>query len=180
MNRAAPKVAVFDANLLGRSLKQMSTKTVNTGAQDVTSSWYHSERDADLYIWKDERSNIIKQQFLFLGQVVEWNIIEGTRTGLMVDEGEADGSGTVKPTVLFDQVRQPYTVEQVVGILKAVQDLSDSERRQLIKNFAESPNFADLRPEEVLALYGRPNNLKNRLMAWFDRVVFLFQFGRKR
>ncbi len=102
--------------------------------------------------------------------------MEGTRTGLVVEES---ANPDIKAPVRFDEVRQPYTVYQVVEILRAIKDMHDSERAALIKNFAESPNFSDLRPEEVLLLYGRPNNLKNRVMAWFDRLVFLFQFGRK-
>lgn len=176
MNRAASQIGVFDATMLGRSLRPMTTKVVRAGAQEVISSWYHSDRDVDLFVWKDERSNIIKQQLQFHGQIVEWNIIEGTRTGMLIEEGEQGE----RPTVLFDQVRQPYTVEQVVEILRAAHEMSEEERRQLIKNFAESPNFSDLTPEQVLSLYGKPNTIKNRLVAWFDRLVFLFQFGRKR
>jgi hypothetical protein len=181
MNRAALNIGVFSAEILGRSLKQMPTKTFKAGVQDVTTNWYHSDRDVDLYIWKDERANIIKQQLQFHGQIVEWNIIEGTRTGLVVENGtDTETDGETKPPVRFDRVRQSYTVEQVVDILRAIQEIADTERASLIKNFAESPNFGDLRPDQVLSLYGRPNNIRNRLMAWFDRVVFLFQFGRKR
>jgi hypothetical protein len=181
MNRAALNIGVFSAEILGKSLKQMPAKTFKAGVQDITTNWYHSDRDVDLYIWRDERANIIKQQLQFHGQIVEWNIIEGTRTGLVV-EGGTDGATVNDPKapVRFDPVRQAYTVEQVIEILRAIQEIAEAERTSLIKNFAESPNFADLSPDQVLSLYGRPDNMRNRLMAWFDRLVFLFQFGRKR
>ena len=44
--------------------------------QNVGSHWYHSDQDADIYIWLDEVGNVIKQQVNFVGQVVEWNIVE--------------------------------------------------------------------------------------------------------
>lgn len=178
MNRPSGHIIYFDPELLGRSLKQMNTKQIRTDSQDVTSSWYHSERDVDLFIWRDERANIIKQQLVFLGQIVEWNIIEGTRTGVLVEEGPTEEE--MKPHIQFDESRQSMTVGQVVEILRAIAVMPALEREQLIKNFSESPNFADLHPEQVLSLYGRPNTWRNRLMAWLDRLVFLFHFGRRR
>jgi hypothetical protein len=175
MSKPAFEIGVFSAEVLGKSLKQMPLRTIKTGVQNVTSAWYHSDRNVDLYIWKDERSNIIKQQLQFHGQIAEWNIIEGTRTGLVIEEG-----AETTQAIQFDQKRQPYTIDQVVDILRSINDMADLERGQLIKNFSESPNFGDLKPTEVLSLYGRPNNWRNRIMAWFDRLVFLFQFGAKR
>lgn len=190
MSKPSSQIEVFSAQLLGKSLRLMEGRTIRTGVQDVTLSLYHSDRDVGLFIWKDQRTNIIKQQLQFHGQVVEWNIIEGTRTGVMIEEGyDPYGEANVidmrhpqggQAAIKYDKVRQPYTIEQVVEILRSIEGMSEAEKAQLIKNFAESPNFSDLKPEEVLSLYGRPNNWRNRLLAWFDRLVFLFQFGSKR
>ena len=70
---------------IGGSVKEMGSDMVKTTHQNVISHWYHSDMDADVIIWRDEKQNIIKQQVNLLGQVIEWNIVDGLRTGFVVE-----------------------------------------------------------------------------------------------
>ena len=74
----------FNAKEIAHSFKKMTVDIIKTTNQEVTSIWFHSECDAELYMFKDKNSNIIKQQLIFCGQIVEWNIVEGVKTGALL------------------------------------------------------------------------------------------------
>lgn len=160
---------MFDAAVLGKSLKETTVRTVKTNIQDIVTVWCHSQHGVDLYYWKDERNNIIKQQMQFHGQIAEWNVIEGTRTGVVIEDEQ---SAQASSHIAYDEPAMGLTIDQIVGILHAAVSLKESERLALIRNFTESRHFGTLSVAEVLSLYGRPVTVANLASAWWDRVIY--------
>ena len=162
-------VQMFDATALGKSLKETTVRTVKTHIQDIITVWCHSHHGIDLYYWKDERNNIIKQQMQFHGQIAEWNVIEGTRTGVVIEDEQ---SAQASSHIAYDELAMSLTIEQIVRILNAAVSLKENERQSLIRNFTQSRHFGTLSTEEVLSLYGRPKTVLNLFSAWWDRIIY--------
>jgi hypothetical protein len=172
----------FNAEVLGQSLKEVAVEVIRTSRQDVISRWFHSSKDADLFIWLDGNKNIIKQQLSYYGQVVEWNVVEGVKTGhIVVDDAHNHTNGS--EILRFDQSPQAATLEQALALLANITALNDIERQALIGNFRRAGSSVTLSPEEFVARFGaflqRPktteiqatlwNRVKARLSGWFKR-----------
>jgi hypothetical protein len=176
----------FDAADLGASLKEVATDIINTGESEVVHRWFHSAKDADFFIWLDGQNNVIKQQITFYGQVVEWNVVEGLKTGLIVED---DSRASVKASDLirFDTEAQKAPVEQALNLLKHITALNDLERHMLTKNFAHGSTSKNLDPEEFVRRYGsflKPKRSERtfeeirastpklrRLLGWIRRLL---------
>ncbi|MEK7357481.1 MAG: hypothetical protein AAB250_13600, partial [Bdellovibrionota bacterium] len=88
--------SVFDAAALGSSFQEVAVDVLRAEKTEFMSRWFRASRgEADLTIWIDSEKRIVKHQLSFFGQVVEWNPIHGTRTGLIVEEESDPGAGQV-------------------------------------------------------------------------------------
>lgn len=152
----------YSAKDLGASLKKVASDIVTTDSQSVTSRWYHSDQDVDLYVWMDEQENVIKQRVQLCGQIVEWNVLDGIRTGLVAEEENGIGlygDGVFK----FDEAPLEASVWQATDLIKYVQVMEAPLRSKLIENFVESPDIKTLTPSEFLARYGRSSQCEKTL-----------------
>lgn len=166
----------FNPAELGRSLQEVSTDLLRTDYKDIISRWLHSPNDVDLFIWMDVDRNVIKQQISFYGQVVEWNLIEGVKTGLIVEDGRP--GMTDAEVVRFDAKAQKGPIRQAIDLLRHIAVLKEDERNLLIRNF-ENPNASTTMPPELFmerfgailgARQGKPSKPKlslwQRFKAW--------------
>lgn len=157
----------FDPADLGRSLREVATDVIATTHHDVISRWFHSTKDADLFLWFERESgDLIKQQLSFYGQVVEWNCVEGLRTGLLIETE----TGRVKRSeiVRFDQKAQMRPVHQAVQLLAHVEALPEKERDAIIARFHEPATYrrpGAPNPERPVVVGG----LWARVRRWFGR-----------
>ena len=125
---------------LGLSLKEVASDYIQSEVADVVSRWLHSSLDVDLFFWVDERSQIIKQQLTFCGQVIEWDYIDGLKTGFIVDEDSKDRSSmkaSGSELIHFDSQVQWVTVNQGLKVIDSTPALSDKEKQSLISNFTK-------------------------------------------
>ena len=119
---------------IGPALEEVAIDYIEVNNQKVTSRWLKSE-DTELFIWTDASGNIIKQQMSVFGQVVEWNIFDGVRSGLLI-ESDLDTDGKkISENVRFDIKPHPQSIQQMTQILHFVKALNSSEREKLIANF---------------------------------------------
>jgi hypothetical protein len=166
----------FNAEELGKSLKEVATDVIATqGDQKVISRWFHSSKDADLFIWLDSRQNVIKQQLTFFGQVVEWNVIEGVKTGLIVED-ETPSNIKSSEIVHFDLTPQKAPLEQAKALLGFISALKDDERQLLVTNFTGIGRSTPVDPQEFVERFGaflerRPNQARP---GFWQRLLKLF------
>jgi len=160
----------FDAAALGASFQQLAVDVVRGESTDFMSRWFRTPKsDADLVIWTDSEKRIIKHQLCFFGQVVEWNPINGTRTGLVIEEElavaeekpepaksskqkaePAAESGDIAEIIRFDKVAQAPVVEQALKLLAHIPDLVPEDRAALSYNLRESPKLHKKARERAL------------------------------
>ena len=166
----------FDAAVLGESLKEVAIDLIKTDEVEIVHRWFHSAKDADFFIWLDQHNNVIKQQLTFYGQVVEWNIVEGVKTGLIVEDENRQAMKS-SDIIRFDTSAQRAPIEQALNLLKHITALNDMERHQLSKNLVQGSTSKSMDPEEFISRYGgllKPKTLKKRrLFDWIRRL-----FGR--
>ncbi len=145
-----PNPLVFDGETLGLSLRELGVDIVHADTTDIMSRWFHSVQDADLFIYSDSQQRLLKLQICFFGQVVEWNPIDGTRTGLIIEmenSGAAISGGhdaseeEVTETIQFDSRAQSGVITQAMAILKHVTYLSEEERSLYCYNLTQSPRL---------------------------------------
>ncbi|OFZ18135.1 MAG: hypothetical protein A2Z20_06225 [Bdellovibrionales bacterium RBG_16_40_8] len=127
-------IIIFNAKEIGLSLKEVAVEVIKSESSEIESRWFHSKKDADLFIWKDKNKNIIKQQVTFFGQLIEWNIAEGLRTGLLIEDEISQKMGS-SPLIKFDVKPQKPAVDQGVDIVEHVPGLSNDEKIRIIENF---------------------------------------------
>lgn len=154
----------FSAQDLGKSFREVAVDVIRTENQEILNRWYHSNRDADLFVWLDAKQNIIKQQLSFFGQVIEWNIIEGLKTGCLLEEEDQEDGGKVKGSevVKFDLEPQTASLKQALELLRAMTVLADQDRQVLIDNFSDRKSMKSLPPEEFIRRFGHTLNRPNR------------------
>ena len=136
---------------IGQSLIQHAVEVITENKHEILSTWYKGfgEADVDLYIWSDKKKNIIKQQINFYGQVVEWNIVEGLKTGVFLDHDISEDSGFIK----YDFEKQNLNISQAVDIIKNMENLSETVKRELIFNFEEEPTIKNMNPKDFIKKY---------------------------
>ena len=157
---------------LGRSLKEVAVEYMSLENQDLESRWFHSNKDADLYVWKDARGNIVKQQMSFLGTIIEWNILEGVRTGYFIEDESSQGIDR-SPIIQFDSKPQLLSIEQGVEVISYIDGLSTHDKAQLVNNFTTSPVFDSYSVDEITKKFGLKNKTEGSLWRRLFKMLGL-------
>ncbi len=169
-------VNLFRAKDIAHSLAEVAVDLIKSEDRNIESRWFHSPMDADLFFWRDDQKNIIKQQMTFYGQLVEWNVVEGVRTGVIIeDEGRAQRGGT--PMIRFDTQLQKHTVDQGVSIIENMTVLRPEDKSLLLSNFVRGPKLLSLGVEEIIKKYG--NYMAQPGTTWFQRLLTAIGFRKK-
>lgn len=170
MKGAAQKIPLFfDVREAGTSLEEVAVDVIESEGHNLTSYWYHSPLEVDVYIWFDEKKNVIKQQVSICGQICEWNIIDGVRTGCVFDTGdEEDNKGSI---VQYDNAIHKTALFQAMSLLSHFAILPEYIKIQLLSNFENNPTADHLDPNELLARYGdKAKDFKGSLAKFFKKL----------
>ena len=176
---AGHQAALFDAESLGSSFEEVALDVLQGETTEFLSRWLRAKRgEADLSIWIDGDKRIVKHQLSFFGQIVEWNPIQGTRTGMIVEEemptleGEEPSASEI---IRFDAKPQAFAIHQAIGLLSFVPQLQLAERETLVFNLRESPKLHAKARERALKAWApqgaeivsdRRPGFWNRLRTW--------------
>ena len=168
----------YNAQDLGKSFRAVSVDFIKTESHDIVNHWYHSAKDADLFVWMDSESNIIKQQLSFYGQVIEWNVVEGLKTGCLLENDNLEGKQRGSEIIKFDPLPQKSCLAQAVDLLHHIEVLKQNDRQLLIENFVSTDRtLSKMNPEEFVKKFGkvlekRPQARKSwwgRFAKWFKQ-----------
>jgi hypothetical protein len=166
----------FNAERIGETLKEVSSDLLQIESREIVGRWFHSPEEIDLFLWVDEGRKIVKQQLTFFGQVVEWNIIEGTRTGVVIEE-EKTGEAKASETIKFDEEPQSQPLGLAMDLIKHVRALTEDEQKQIITNFFRGQKFNYHGEIEFLKRYSSYNLTRS---TWWERFWPKFKrFMRK-
>jgi hypothetical protein len=170
--RANEEVPVFfNAKEIGLSFKKMTVDTIQTTSQEVTSTWFHSDCDAELYLFKDKNTNIIKQQLFFCGQIVEWNIVEGLKTGAVFETEKFMGA-QIQEDLVMDEDPVKLSIIQAKDIVSFVDKLVIVEKDEILLNYVEAPKLSLMKPSDLAKKYSASSNNKTPLFYRFLNKIF--------
>jgi hypothetical protein len=156
MSKSAVYPQFFDPHRLGAGLKEVSSDLLRVESRDLVGRWFHAAEEVDLFIWTDEKKKIVKQQLTFLGQVVEWNVVEGTKTGVIIeDEARAskDVGMNAAETIHFDEIAQPLPLGLAMELIRHATALNPDEQKQVNLNFFKGQRFSKLGPGDFSERY---------------------------
>lgn len=129
----------FEPAQAGKSLREVGVDFLDVENQKITSRWFRSGRDVDLFIWLDAQKKVIKQQMSFCGQIVEWNILDGLKTGVVIEEESLDesdeGQKNSSEVIRFDQKPQPQAIRMALEVIQNMEPINQSEKDDLLLNF---------------------------------------------
>ena len=169
----------FNAEEVGKGMEEVACEVIKTEKNSVTSRWYRFSPEVNLYIWEDSKCNIIKQCMDICGQVVEWNIIEGVRTGYSFDEGLDEEPTVVElhkryqlDHVKYDDQPMAPAVHQAEQVIRKMQILEQNYIEKLIFNFQKSPQADNMDPKLFLKMYG--HNLPASELTWWECIIRVF------
>lgn len=160
----------YNYKKLGESLNEVSVDYIRTEQQEIKSRWF-TAKDIDLFIWQDQNANIIKQQVSFYGLIVEWNLVEGLRTGVSVEEENHAIKTKASETICFDKKVSRHSVDQCLEIIKYINVLDKEMQDNILYNFTKSPKLDDLTAREIYSKYNYLNAPKQTFWAWL-RALF--------
>ncbi|MBK9294148.1 MAG: hypothetical protein IPM57_06835 [Oligoflexia bacterium] len=164
----------YNCKTLGKTLKEVAVDLIQTSSEKIVSKWYHSQLNVDLFTWVDRGENVIKQQLSFNGQVIEWNCLEGIKTGVVI-EADIEGSKETSESIQFDTAPHESAVKLAIEILvyfETDKKLYD----QLLSNFKNPQNIKTLSPEEFVKRFGMAlRNYQTQDQGFWDSFKKTFQ-----
>lgn len=72
---------VLDPILLGQQLREIDPRFVAPDRRGNQVRWWQGGPTCDLFVWHDTSGTFVAAQLFFMGQVVEWSMEHGIRTG---------------------------------------------------------------------------------------------------
>ena len=144
--------SLLDLREIARTLEGVAVDIIKAGEQSVISHWYHSPLDCDIYIWTDKKHNLIKHQVSLCGQIVEWNLVEGIKTGYVLVKEVENGEG--KEEICYDPSIQKTSLYQALSVLQLATCFEQDILSVVIENYSSNPRMDGMEPEEFLSRYG--------------------------
>jgi hypothetical protein len=141
-------IALYSPERIGISMEVVGTDFVKLQEKEIQTQWFRShETETDIIIWYDPDGKIIKQQINHMGVVVEWNVLEGVRTGILFDveihpatkktQTEEEATEAVSESVQYDKTPQKQSLFTATEIIKHSKCIGQGLKLSLFKNFSQ-------------------------------------------
>lgn len=134
---------------LAQRMNFVSFDTLQMERMSVQSHWFRHEDGLDVYYFQKDDGRLIKLHISCFGQVIEWNPMDGTRTGLMIEQ---EHGGEVIETVHYDARASHESVKQSVVILENASAIDKTLRQELVRLVQHSDTY---RSGKTSSLFGR-------------------------
>ena len=82
----------------------------------------------------DQKDRLIKQQLSLFGQIVEWNILDGVKTGMVIEEIEHAADMGASEIIRFDREPNDQAIKQAMEVISHTEDLNHEMRETLRGN----------------------------------------------
>lgn len=144
----------FDAKMVARSLYEVSNEVLKTKKTDVQSRWFTGDDGADVFTWQDLSGNYIKAQITYCGQVFEWNVVSGVRTGVIVEEESTEEGIKASEVIQYDSKLMIPTVNDSISLINHISLFDDAEKDSLLANINSNKTIDSMSHEEFWGKYG--------------------------
>ena len=141
----------YDPEQMAQKLKEMSFDVIETESQNVYSRWYQSEDQLDVYLWFHEKENLIKQQVCFFGQLAEWNIVDGLKTGIVMEKEDPFEANKFKSFAKYDGVADKSVIHEAK---KLVGFSTISRKQEMLDNYTTGVNMDKMKARDIVKKFG--------------------------
>ncbi len=176
MNKVLPSQftpTFFEPSRAGKSLKEVGVDYLKVESKNITSRWFHSNHDVDLFLWLDEHSQVIKQQVSFCGQIVEWNVLDGLKTGVVIEEEmsykDSENKIDQSEIIRFDQKPQKQAIHLAVEVIENVELLEEFIKNHLLVNFGSKSVMLNARKSKKTPSLVASPSIWSRILTYFSK-----------
>lgn len=165
----------FDPIKVGTSLKEVGVDFQEIDEKEIVTRWFRDQKsETDVFVWMNKDRKIIKQQISVMGQLVEWNILEGVRTGVILEsefssqnlmENGLTSGDSASEIIRFDKTTQLRTLELGLSILKHTTCVEPELMGKMIDNFNQGFSFRAF--ASLQDLHVSKNPLVTRIKKFF-------------
>ncbi len=113
--------------IMAQNIAFVSFDVIQFREHEMRSHWYRYE-DIDLYYFQTTDGTVAKIHMSIFGQVVEWNAMDGVRTGLLIEQ---EGVAGVSEVVQYDARVNQSSLEQAQLVLSWAQKIEEHQRQVL-------------------------------------------------
>jgi hypothetical protein len=148
----------LDPVKIGASLIEVGVDYQEIESREVQTRWFRGQSsETDVFVWLNKELKMIKQQISFMGLIAEWNILDGVRTGMMMEseilskdlsENGLTADDTASEVIQFDKKIQKRTLDISLSILKNMNCVEPDLKALMIKNYNQGQGFENF-PEKL-------------------------------
>lgn len=182
MERKSP--GFFAPAYLAKQFREVAVDFIEVDHQMIRTRWFQTNHDVDLFVWLDERGNVIKQQLTLCGQVVEWNLLDGLRTGMLIQEevkteevvtlGEPPETGPCSESIVYDRKGpDKMSVRQALDLLRATTCIEAVVLEDLVRNLTTPRSLREWPQEEILLKFGKKSRRRQNAQTLLQRLSTL-------
>ena len=150
---------IYSPRNLAKGFVQVSSDIVDTPSTQLEVKWYRSHF-VDLQIWLSKENKVIRQQFSFMGTVVEWNHIQGIKTGMVEDIKSQSEKRSWSVKIIYDESYIEENLEQAMEVLNHC--IPFAEKDEVIKNFENNPTLTRWQSAKLIFRHFFNKNAKNK------------------
>ncbi len=114
---------------MAQKIHFISFDVVQFQDKEMRSHWYQYE-SLDLYYFEKTNLDLVKIHINVFGQVVEWNGLDGVRTGVLIEE---EKEGQVFEVLQYDSRPNEKAIAQCLLVLENAFQIEPKQREKMIK-----------------------------------------------
>ena len=151
--KSAPRAnpIYLDPVKVGAALKEVGIDYQEIESKEVETRWFRDHvSETDVFVWFGQNRKIIKQQVSVMGLIAEWNILEGVRTGMIMEseisaqdlmQSGLTPDDTASEVIHFDGKVQQRTLATAISILKNSTSIEPELMSMVLSNFGQATPF---------------------------------------
>ena len=185
-SKGNPQPIYFDPVKVGASMIEVGVDYQEIESREVETRWFRDAlSETDVFVWSNKDKKMIKQQVCVMGMVVEWNILEGVKTGVILESelnmgdikmnGLTTGDATSE-SIHFDNKVQERTLNTAISILKNMKCVEVDLKNNMMNNLNQGFSFqlfpkktSVMSPQSGGGLKNLLFRLKNFFLSCFNR-----------
>lgn len=135
----------LDLEKVGASLVEVGIDYQEIETREVETRWFRDPiSETEVFVWMNKNRKMIKQQVLVMGLLTEWNILDGVRTGVILEselsakdlaQSGLTPDSTASESIHFDKKPQARTLDISISILKNMTCVEPELKELMLRQF---------------------------------------------
>lgn len=177
-----PTPLFLDLVKVGSALKEVGVDYQEIESRQVETRWFRDQlSETDVFVWMNKDRKMIKQQVSVMGLLTEWNVLDGVRTGVILEselcaqdlmQSGLTPDNTASESIHFDKNPQQRTLDISISILKNMTCVEVELKDLMIRQLNQGAGFKIENSQIVSKDYWRSPLLlrvKNLFLSCFKK-----------